>query len=254
MRIRQLALVAADLEPTVATLCDVLGLEVCYRDPGVGVFGLHNALMTVGDQFLEVVSPVEEGTTAGRLLEKRGGDGGYMVILQCGDALAERKRIEGLGIRSVWTHDADDCVATHFHPADVGGAILSIDHMDKGSAYREPMARWNWAGPDWQKHVKTDVTEAMVGAEIQAADPAAMAEKWSKVLDLPTTGENGTYRIRLDGADLRFVGDLDGRGPGLGGIDIRAADPARILKAAEDRGLKVADDQVTVCGVRVYLV
>ena len=73
-------MVAADLEAAEQRITDELGLELCYRDPGVGVFGLRNALFPIGDKLLEVVSPTQEGTTAGRFLDKRGGDGGYMVI------------------------------------------------------------------------------------------------------------------------------------------------------------------------------
>src|SRR5262245_66578243 len=99
VRLRQVALVAAELEPAVDSLCDVLGLEVAYHDPGVEVFGLRNAVMPVGDTFLEVVAPDRPGTTAGRLLDQRGGDGGYMVIVRsaveeddgdCGYAVGER--------------------------------------------------------------------------------------------------------------------------------------------------------------------
>ena len=61
MRLRQIALVARELEPVVDDLCAVLGLEVCYRDPGVAEFGLHNALMPIGTSFLEVVSPDARG-------------------------------------------------------------------------------------------------------------------------------------------------------------------------------------------------
>ncbi len=73
IRLRQVALVAADLDPVVTQLSDTFGPSVCFRDPGVAEFGLHNALMVVGDQFLEVVSPTEPGTTCGRLLDKRHG-------------------------------------------------------------------------------------------------------------------------------------------------------------------------------------
>jgi hypothetical protein len=76
IRLRQVALVAADLDDGVSELCETFALRVCFKDPGVGAFGLHNALMVIGDQFLEVVSPLEDGTTAGRLLDKRSGDGG----------------------------------------------------------------------------------------------------------------------------------------------------------------------------------
>ncbi|TFG92391.1 MAG: hypothetical protein E4H11_09500, partial [Myxococcales bacterium] len=94
VRLRQVAFVARELEPVVEALCDVLDVEVAYRDPGVGVFGLHNALMPLGDSFLEVVSPERLGTTAGRLLERRGGDGGYMVIVQSQARKADRARVE----------------------------------------------------------------------------------------------------------------------------------------------------------------
>ncbi len=45
LRLRQIALVAEKLEPVVDDLRSVLGLEVCYRDPGVERFGLENALV-----------------------------------------------------------------------------------------------------------------------------------------------------------------------------------------------------------------
>jgi hypothetical protein len=53
---------------------------------------------------------------------------------------------------------------------------------------------------------------------------------------------------------IRFVEANDGRGEGLGGIDIEAVDPARLLKAADGRGLKVSETQVMICGVRFNLV
>ena len=79
MRLRQLALVAEHLEPVLDDLCGVLGVGIAYRDPGIANFGLQNALLALGDTFLEVVSPIQPGTTAGRLLDRRGGDGGYMA-------------------------------------------------------------------------------------------------------------------------------------------------------------------------------
>ena len=43
--------------------------------PIIIFFGLQSVVMALGDTFLEVVSSVEEGTTAGRLLGSRSGDG-----------------------------------------------------------------------------------------------------------------------------------------------------------------------------------
>ena len=101
IRLRQVALVAADLDSVVGELCSTLDLEVVFNDPGVGEFGLHNALMMIGDQFLEVVAPTTNGTTAGRLLDKRDGDGGYMAIYEVDDLDRRMEHLEERGVRTV---------------------------------------------------------------------------------------------------------------------------------------------------------
>ena len=73
MRLRQVAFVAENLMQVREELFQLLGLSEDYADPGVGEFGLENSVMTIGDTFLEVVSPTQTGTTAGRLLERRQG-------------------------------------------------------------------------------------------------------------------------------------------------------------------------------------
>ncbi len=247
MQLRQIALVARDLQPVVDDLCAVLGIEVCFRDPGVEEFGLHNALMPIGASFLEVVSPLREGTTAGRLLERRRGDGGYMVIAQVADLAAERKRIEELGVRIVWQVALSDAETIHLHPRDVGGAIVSFDQM-------RPPESWRWAGPEWREHVRTDVTRRLVGAELQAPDPRALAERWSRIFARPVRElASGSYTLALDDGELRFVVDHDGRGEGLSGIDLEVDDPLDVVHRARARGMSAGADLVEVAGVRVHL-
>jgi len=256
MRLRQFVFVAEKLEPAVEEISAVLGLEVCYQDPGVGAFGLENALLPIGGNFLEVVAPTEDGTSAGRYLQRRGGNGGYMVIVHCDDALAERTRITGHGIRDVWRHDGPEAFATHFHPADVGGTIISIDSMDNSTSgldYHNEMADWTWAGPEWAAHIKTDVTRALVCLDMQSADPDGMAAVWSMVFDRPVTGGHSP-RITLDNAMLRFVEDKDGRGPGVGGMTLAPQNRPAIMAEAERRGLATGDNTFMLCGMRVRLI
>ena len=162
MRLRQIALVAEKLEPAVSDLCSVLGVEVCFRDPGVAEFGLVNALMPIGDTFLEVVCPKQPDTTAGRLLARRGGDGGYMVILQTDDLRAARRRAAEQGVRIVWEIALPDVETVHLHPRDIGGAIVSLDEP-------RPPESWRWAGPDWQRHVRRDDRLAHRGRHARSA-------------------------------------------------------------------------------------
>ncbi|MBI1407670.1 MAG: hypothetical protein GC145_16280 [Caulobacter sp.] len=246
MRLRQIALVGADLAACSADIEAVLGVHHPYDDPGVHKYGLKNAVYAVGHTFLEVVSPQQPGTTAGRLIDKRGGDGGYMVILQVPDLAAARETAAEAGARTVEQIDRPGVAATHLHPRDTGGAIISLDWMD-------PSERWEWGGPGWEANVRTDTSTAIIGAELQAEDPAAMAARWSQVLGLDARDDNG-WRIPLQGGEIRFVPLRDDRGEGLAGFDVVVNDVAAVKEAAEARSLLDADGEVTLCGTRVYLV
>ncbi|MGO9935724.1 MAG: VOC family protein [Steroidobacteraceae bacterium] len=246
MRLRQIALVAHDLAAARDEIAGVLGVDYAYDDPGVGKYGLRNAVFPVGSTFLEVVSPKAPGTTAGRLLEKRGGDGGYMVILQVDDLTAARDRVHAAGARVVDQRDKDGAAFTHIHPKDVGGAILSIDHMI-------PQERWEWGGPHWMDQVRTDVSVAIVGAELQAEDPSRMAARWAAVLGRPAGESDGGWHIHLDEGDIRFVSARDGRGEGLGGFDVAVRNPGEVQRRAAVLGLLGANGVITLSGTRVRL-
>jgi len=251
MRLRQIALVAHDLAAARADITAVLGLDYAYDDPGVGKYGLKNAVFPVGMTFLEVVSPKAPGTTAARLLEKRGGDGGYMVILQVDDLEEARARVRDVGARIVDQTDKDGAAFTHIHPKDVGGAILSLDHMN-------PRERWEWGGPHWRDHVRTDVSVAIVGAELQAEDPSRMAKRWAAVLGRSAQSRSaqrdGGWRIDLDEGEIRFVPVRDGRGEGLGAFDVAVRNLSDVQSRAEALGLLDANGVVVLSGTRVRLV
>lgn len=254
LRMRQICLVASDLRKAEEDLTEVFGLAVCHRDPGVEVFGLRNFLLPVGDNFLEVVAPFREGTAAGRYLERRGGDGGYMVIMQTGDVMRDRERVTGMGVRLVLDDVArgrTTSIGIQLHPRDVPGAIVELRWNEGDEGADGP---WGPAGTDWKAARRTDVVRAMTAAEIQTEEPEALAERWSQVLDRPTAKDNaGNPQIALDDAVLRFVRATDGRGEGLGGLDLEVANREHILQAALARGCVVSGDSVVVCGVRFRL-
>lgn len=217
IRLRQVALVAADLAPVETAIIEKLAVELCYRDPNVALFGLTNALFPVGDKLLEVVSPTREGTTAGRQLDKRHGDGGYMVILQVDDLDAMRSRIETHDVRVVFTAPGPGITGLHLHPKDVGAAILSVDQADEWD-------EWPWAGPHWRDHITTGVVTDLTGVAMQSEDPAKTARKWAALLGREVDQIAGQYHVRLDEGVLRFVSPGDNRGDGVCAVDMRAAD------------------------------
>jgi len=219
LRLRQVALVAESLADATGALCAALDLEIAFRDPGVGVFGLENAVMPIGDGFVEVVSPVATDAPARRYRERRGGDAGYMVMLQTDRFDADRARLEAEGVRIVWSGELPDIRGMHLHPKDTGGALLSIDEP-------VPAASWRWAGPDWERHVRRGRVTALRGATIGCADPPAVAARWATLLDRPVA-EDAPPRIELDASFLRFVPAPTSGEEGLVGLTLAAREPLR---------------------------
>jgi hypothetical protein len=175
VRLRQAVLAATDLDAVAGELSDRLGLRAPFADPGVGHFGLRNAVFCLGDTFLEVVSPVRAGTAAGRQIERQGGDCGYMTMFQLEGLDAARTRARDLGVREVFQVALDDMAEVHLHPADMRGAIVSLSEPN-------PPEAWRWGGPDWAAR---SAPAELFGATIAVADPEAVAARWETVLGAP---------------------------------------------------------------------
>ena len=253
IQLRQICLVAAQLEPVIEDLTAILGINVCYVDDGVAAFGLENALMPIGRNFLEVVAPIQDATAGGRYLERRGGDGGYMVITQADSRetqLAARQRALDSGVRIAHEAERGDWHLTQLHPRDLEAAFLELesDQHNDFDGYWMPVG-----GLGWEDKVKQDVTIDIVGVELQAADPASLADKWARIVGAECAVDAESIVVSLNNVTLRFVPLGDDRGPGLSGLHIRVADRAAILNEAKRRDCYVSDDQVLICGTRFYL-
>ncbi len=245
MRIRQLALAARELDPVVDDVCAVFDLEVTFRDPGVGEFGLVNALFRMGDCFLEVVAPVRDDASAARQLARAGGDTGYMLLLQTDDLKADRERLEALGVRIVWQFEAHDIAAVHLHPRDVGGAILSLDQP-------QPPASWRWGGPDWQSEPR-GAGLSWTGVTLRAADPDALSARWSQVLGHPRAARpderGGGFEIRLERGTVGFESGEASAPDAIGAAEVRCREPEAARVRARERGLPVEGRAVRIGGV-----
>lgn len=253
IQLRQICLVAEKLQPVIEDLTTILGINACYVDPGVGHFGLENTLMAIGRNFLEVVAPIQENTAGGRYLQRRGGDGGYMVITQADSRETQttvRQNALDNGVRIAHESKRDDWNLCQLHPRDMIAAFLEIE----SDAHNDFNGHWMpVGGTGWEDKVKQDVTFDYLGVELQSDDPVSLAELWGKVTGLPVERDGAELSIQLNNAKLRFVSPQDDRGPGLGGLDIAVKDKVQILSNAKSRDCYVSDDQVQICGTRFYL-
>jgi hypothetical protein len=188
VRLRQAVIAARDLAGAAGQLRDRLDLGEPFSDPGVGYFGLRNAVFALGDTFLELVSPVRGETAAGRLLDRRGGDCGYMLMFHVQDLAAARERARAEGVREVFEVSLEDIEEVHLHPADMRGAIVSLSRP-------VPPEAWRWGGPNWEARAARG---RVAGAGIAVADPGAVRARWEEILGAPL--------------DVSFVADPAERG------------------------------------------
>jgi hypothetical protein len=97
-----------------------------------------------------------------------------MAIFQVDDLDIREQHLTEQGVRIVWRGDFAAIRGRHLHPADVGGAIVSIDEPT-------PPESWMWAGTEWQPHRETSVVTAIAGVTVRAHDPAAMRARWHEL-------------------------------------------------------------------------
>ena len=238
MRLRQLVL-ACESQESYGQLQHILGLGEPFHDPGVSEFGLHNAVFAIGDQFLEIVVPVSDNAPARRFIE-RSGQGGYMAIFQTDNIAMARERFTEQNIRTVWNIDLDDISATHLHPADIGGAIVSIDEA-------RPPESWRWGGKGWQDR---SVPGRLKGATLGSPNPSELAAKWRNALGLTAQGEKSGQHLQLDDGQLHF---LEGEVEKLAYFDIAIQDPVSAIARAEALGFQTQGHVVEFTGAHLWL-
>jgi Glyoxalase-like domain len=252
MRIRQIVFAARNLAHSREQLASLLGLTGAFRDPGVAEFGIDNAVFSLGDQFIEVISPTQPGTACGRHIERHG-DSPYMLILQTDNLAREESRLDTLGVRRVWrSADFDNISGTHLHPKDIGGAIVSIDEA-------RPAASWRWGGPLWQTGAAPmsglQVRQRVRGLQLRAPDPKALALRWAQVLGLapPVAAAKGWRLGLLDGwAEFESAEEADPTSR-ITSFSLEVASVPAVLARARQLGLPVQGDSVTVMGAVVAL-
>jgi hypothetical protein len=249
IRLRQICLVAPHLEPVISDIAGSMGLSVCYHDGNVAKYGLENALLPVDTIFLEVVAPTQPGTAAGRFLDKTGGRGGYMAIFCCDDPDQRGRHAKEIGVRVANVIDHAPYHGVQLHPRDCRAAFIEFNHTDGSD---DILGAYPPAGPDWQKSIAKDVTQALIGVEMQSPEPVGLAEHWGRIVGIPVSkNANGEPELKLPNASFRFV---RGESEIMSGLTFRVADVAKVLDAAKTKGHAVSDDSFDLGGVTFSLV
>ncbi|KIX04179.1 uncharacterized protein Z518_07733 [Rhinocladiella mackenziei CBS 650.93] len=241
VRLRQIALIAEDLERARYLLTAILGTEVVFEDPQVANWGLKNILVAVGGDIIEVCSPFKPDTTVGRLLKKRG-DGGYMIIMQTTDAAARRKYLESNKLAKVifgYSHGDVECV--QYHPKGIlGGMMPELDSHKPSPSNPTPLesvfSPWHACGPDYDKYsaaMKRCSHLRLLSATCRLApgrtDTESAAEQWRGYFGVEKHGSE----LIFTNARLKFVPGVEGLSEGLESITLEVTGKQRFQKMLE---------------------
>ncbi len=249
-RLRQICLVAADLPQAIADMQAIFGVKLAYQDPHVRRYGLQNALFPFGLAFVEIVSPIEPDTAAGRFLERSGGVGGYMAIFNCSDPERRGRHANALGVRTAHTIEHQGFHAVQLHPRDCRAAMIEFDRTDGGEDLRGPYGPAGGTG--WTDAIRTDVTKRLAAIVLESPDSVGIGEHWSRILEMPFAADNGGGRIEVDMTAIQFARGQSSREI-LRTLVVEVADRSGIEARAVERGYPVADAGVEFCGVRFQL-
>ena len=242
----------------------MLGVPVLYRDPHIKSFGLENILLPLGGDVIEVVSPIQRNTTAGRLLAKRG-DGGYMIIMQNDDAVKRRKMIEANGAAKViYAHESEYAHCIQYHPMGIPGSVMpELDSHRVAGSQPSPLTQtfspWHACGPDYAEYVKIMEQHAdldLVGCVLRLkpgeVDTEGAAGVWQDIFGVKAVKR----RLIFTNAWLDFESGNDRSPEGLESITVGVHGRERfegILNRASAAGL-CGDGWINMCGVRWYFV
>ena len=226
--IRHYVLATSGLEKVSAALQEFLGIPQGERHDMADILGFRNEMMKIGDTLLEMVQPVKPDHRLHRWLAERGGDAGYMIVLQTFDAEAFRARAEQERLRLTRDMQFRGQQMIQFDPRRFG------THFE---TYEYSLPDGWWGNPDGRNYGKSRVAREIVAAKVAVENPAEIAAQVGRLFESPVVGQTVTFASRK----LRFV---DARPPwrGLVGLDLQAIDRAR------------AGDQRKICGIDWRLV
>ena len=263
-RLRQIALVATDLDRARQQLVHVLGTEVMFEDPVVAQFGLKNILLPLGGDVIEVVSPVQEKTTAGRLLDKRG-DGGYMIIMQTEDAKKRRDYIETTKkARVIWGYEHEDVTCVQYHPKGIPGSIMpELDSHAPGANNPTPLSTrfspWHACGSNYDAYttaMKRAAHLTLQGCVLRLApgdsNHEGAARQWEELFGVVRSRD----LLAFTNARLGFIRGQDGLHEGLVSITVGVdgVDKLEAIRARAREAGMYGSEGIDMCGVLWHFV
>lgn len=221
--IRHYVLATANLESVSARLQSFLSMPQGIRHDMSEALGFRNEMMKIGATMLELVQPVKPDHRLHRWLAQRGGDAGYMIVVQTFDAEALRARAAAEKLRLTRDMQFRGQQMVQFDPRQFG------THFE---AYEYSLPDGWWGDPNGRNYGKSDHASEIIAAEVAIEDPERIAAQIGRLYESPVDGSTVSFVDKR----VRFV---PARAPwrGLVGLDLAATNPTHAGRAERIGGV-----------------
>ncbi len=222
-RVRHYVIAAKDLEAVCGQIYSLLDVEPPPPKPAGNeptlAFGFRTRMMRVGTTMLEIVSPIREKHQLNDFFAGRGGDGGYMVVMQTYDDAALLARAAAANHKLAF--EIKDFQGQH---------LMQFDYKTFGTRFEfyryTPEDNW-WGNPLNGAYNDPRAAEDILGAEVAVDNPGNIAETAAS-----------TFLGKRDGSTVHFIDRrIDfvlpaGAVRGLTALYVKARDRSRAGKSA----------------------
>jgi methylmalonyl-CoA/ethylmalonyl-CoA epimerase len=127
-RIDHVGLAVENLEEAVAYYERLYGAEVAHRET-MERDGVNEALLAVGDSYLQLLEPTRDDSPVARFLERNGGPGVHHVGYGVADVGATLGELKQQGVRvvdEVPRHGSRGCMVAFLHPKGAMGVLVEL--------------------------------------------------------------------------------------------------------------------------------
>jgi methylmalonyl-CoA/ethylmalonyl-CoA epimerase len=127
-RIDHVGYAVEDLEAAIAYHTDLYGMSVVHREtvPGDGV---REALLGIGDSYIQLLEPLTEASPVARFMRRNGGPGVHHVGYGVADVATTLDALKARGVRVVDDHPrrgSRGCTIAFLHPKGALGVLVEL--------------------------------------------------------------------------------------------------------------------------------
>jgi methylmalonyl-CoA/ethylmalonyl-CoA epimerase len=127
-RIDHVGYAVEDLDEAVRYHERLYGAEVVHRET-MEADGVREALVAVGESYLQLLEPLHDGSPVAHFMERNGGPGVHHVGYGVADVAGTLERLKGLAVRTVDDHPrrgSRGCMVAFLHPKGAMGVLVEL--------------------------------------------------------------------------------------------------------------------------------